>query len=114
MVAGCGGSVTPIETSTTQVAVMPADLGVYASSIGCVKYEQKPTPIQYVVEWGYCKFEGVTVQAYAFASPQELASFVELLLASGGKEEDIVIKDLVLFAPDSATKIEPLRTALGA
>jgi hypothetical protein len=49
---------------------------------------------------------------YTFASQLDFDSFIDLLLASGGKEEDTVTKGLVLFAPDSATKIEPLRQAL--
>jgi hypothetical protein len=39
---------------------------------------------------------------------------MQMLLSSGGKEEDTVTKGLVLFAPDSAAKLEPLRKALGA
>ena len=133
LASGCGGSaastdsvasvdsvvtttdaVAPVATDTTQLAVMPVDLGAYANTVGCTSYEKKATPISYVSEWGYCKFEDVTVQVYAFASPLDLASFVEMLLSSGGKEEDTVTKGLVLFAPDSAAKVEPLRKALGA
>ena len=106
-------AVAPVATDTTQLAVMPVDLGAYANTVGCTSYEKKATPISYVSEWGYCKFEDVTVQVYAFASPLDLASFVEMLLSSGGKEEDTVTKGLVLFAPDSAAKVEPLRKALG-
>ena len=106
-------SVAPVSTDTTQLAVMPVNLGAYANTVGCTSYEKKATPISYVSEWGYCKFEDVTVQVYAFASPLDLASFVEMLLTSGGKEEDTVTKGLVLFAPDSAAKVEPLRKALG-
>ena len=132
LASGCGGSaastdsvasvdsvvtttdaVAPVATDTTQLAVMPVDLGAYANTVGCTSYEKKATPISYVSEWGYCKFEDVTVQVYAFASPLDLASFVEMLLSSGGKEEDTVTKGLVLFAPDSAAKVEPLRKALG-
>jgi hypothetical protein len=130
--SGCGGSVAstdsvnsvdsvvtteslaPVVIDTTPVAVMPVDLGAYVNTVGCISYEEKPTPIQYVTEWGYCKFEDVTVQVYAFASPLNLASFMQMLLSSGGKEEDTVTKGLVLFAPDSAAKLEPLRKALGA
>ena len=129
--SGCGGSVAstdlvesvdsvetteslaPIATDTTQVAVMPDDLGAYTSAVGCTAFEAKLNPVQYVSEWGYCKFEDVTVQVYAFATQVDLGLFIELLLASGGKEEDTVIDGLVLFAPDSAAKIEPLRIALG-
>ena len=132
LASGCGGSaastdsvasvdsvvtttdaVAPVATDTTQLAVMPVDLGAYANTVGCTSYEKKATPISYVSEWGYCKFEDVTVQVYAFASPLDLASFVEMLLSSGGKEEDTVTKGLVLFAPDSAAKVEPLKRALG-
>ena len=130
LASGCGGSAAstdsvdvvdsavtteppaPIATDTTPLAIMPVDLGAYASTVGCTAYEEKPTPVQYVSEWGYCKFEDVTVQVYAFATQLDLGSFVELLIASGGKQEDIVTKGLVLFAPDSAAKIEPLRQAL--
>ena len=130
--SGCGGSVAstdsvnsvdsvvtteslaPVVIDTTPVAVMPVDLGAYVNTVGCISYEEKPTPIQDVTEWGYCKFEDVTVQVYAFASPLNLASFMQMLLSSGGKEEDTVTKGLVLFAPDSAAKLEPLRKALGA
>ena len=133
LASGCGGSaastdsvasvdsvvtttdaVAPVATDTTQLAVMPVDLGAYANTVGCTSYEEKPTPVQYVSEWGYCKFEDVTVQVYAFATQLDLGSFVELLIASGGKQEDIVTKGLVVFVPDSAAKIEPLRKALGA
>ena len=132
LASGCGGSaastdsvasvdsvvtttdaVAPVATDTTQLAVMPVDLGAYASTVGCTAYEEKPTPVQYVSEWGYCKFEDVTVQVYAFATQLDLGSFVELLIASGGKQEDIVTKGLVVFVPDSAAKIEPLKRALG-
>lgn len=123
--SGCGGSsstadsvvttesVAPVETTTTQVLVMPTDLALYTSGFGCVKFEKNPTPIQYVAEWGYCKFEDVIVQLYAFASQQDHDAFIEMLLASGGREEDIVTDGLVILAPDSAAKIEPLRKALG-
>ena len=133
LASGCGGSaastdsvasvdsvvtttdaVAPVATDTTQLAVMPVDLGAYANTVGCTSYEKKATPISYVSEWGYCKFEDITVQVYAFASPLDLASFMQMLLSSGGKEEDTVTKGLVLFAPDSAAKLEPLRKALGA
>ena len=106
-------SLAPVVTDATPVAVMPVDLGSYVNSVGCISYEEKPIPIQYVSEWGYCKFEDVTVQVYAFASQEDLGSFIGMLLASGGKEEDTVTNGLVLFAPDSAAKIEPLRKALG-
>jgi len=105
-------SLAPVATDITPVAVMPVDLGAYVNTVGCISYEEKATPIQYVSEWGYCKFEDVTVQVYTFASQLDFDSFIDLLLASGGKEEDTVTKGLVLFAPDSATKIEPLRQAL--
>ena len=106
-------SLAPVVTDATPVAVMPVDLESYVNSVGCISYEEKPTPIQYVSEWGYCKFEDATVQVYAFTSPLDLASFMQMLLSSGGKEEDTVTKGLVLFAPDSAAKLEPLRKALG-
>ena len=114
MASGCGGSsATPIETTTTQVLVFPADLGTYTSGIGCAKYEQDPSPIRFVSEWGSCTFEDVNVVLYAFASQQDRDSFLELLLSSGGSEEDIVTQGLVVFVPDSAAKIVPLKQALG-
>jgi hypothetical protein len=106
-------SLAPISMDTTPLAVMPDDLGAYVNTVGCTAYEEKSNPVQYVSEWGYCKFEDVTVQVYAFASQEDLGSFIGMLLASGGKEEDTVTNGLVLFAPDSAAKIEPLRKALG-
>ena len=125
MASGCGGSsatidsvvttesVSPIETTTTQTPVLPADLAEYTIGFGCVKYEKNPTPIQYVAVWGYCKFEDVTIQLYAFANQQDRDAFVEMLVASGGRVEDTVTDGLMVLAPDSAAKIEPLKKALG-
>ena len=123
--SGCGGSaatidsvvvietVAPIETTTTQVLVLPADLGAYTSGIGCANYEPDPALVRFVSEWGYCTFEDVNVVLYAFASQQDRDTFLELLLSVGGLEEDIVTQGLVVFVPDSAAKIEPLKRALG-
>ena len=123
--SGCGGSVStidsvvvietvaPIETTTTQVLVLPADLGAYTSGIGCANYEPDPALVRFVSEWGYCTFEDVNVVLYAFASQQDRDMFLELLLSVGGLEEDIVTQGLVVFVPDSAAKIEPLKQALG-
>lgn len=123
--SGCGGSVStidsvvvietvaPIETTTTQVLVLPADLGAYTSGIGCANYEPDPALVQFVSEWGYCTFEDVNVVLYAFASQQDRDMFLELLFSVGGLEEDIVTQGLVVFVPDSAAKIEPLKQALG-
>ena len=125
MASGCGGSsstadsvvttesVAPVETTTTQVLVLPADLGTYTSGIGCTNYEPDPALVRFVSEWGYCTFEDVNVVLYAFASQQDRDTFLELLLSSGGLEEDIVTQGLVVFVPDSAAKIEPLKQALG-
>ena len=125
MASGCGDSVVttdsvvvivtvaPIETTTTQVLVLPADLGTYTSGIGCTNYEPDPALVRFVLEWGYCTFEDVNVVLYAFASQQDRDTFLELLLSSGGLEEDIVTQGLVVFVPDSAAKIEPLKQALG-
>ena len=125
MASGCGGSVAttdsvvvietvaPVETTTTQVLVLPADLGTYTSGIGCANYEPDPALVRFVSEWGYCKFEEVNVSVYACASQQDRDMFLELLLSSGGLEEDIVTQGLVVFVPDSASKIEPLKRALG-
>ena len=123
--SGCGGSaettdsvvvtetVAPIETTTTQVLVLPADLGTYTSGIGCATYQPDPALVRLVAEWGYCTFEDVNVVLYAFASQQDRDTFLELLLSVGGLEEDIVTQGLVVFVPDSAAKIEPLKQALG-
>lgn len=123
--SGCGGSssttdsvvttdsVAPIETSTTQVAVMPVDLGEYASSIGCVEYELNTNFIPFVLEWGTCQFEETTVMAYLFATQLDQDSFFELLIGSGGVREETITKGLVVFAPESATKLGPLSIALG-
>ena len=123
--SGCGGSVAttdsvvvietvaPIETTTTQVLVLPADLGTYTSGIGCTNYEPDPALVRFVLEWGYCTFEDVNVVLYAFAGQQDRDMFLELLLSVGGLEEDIVTQGLVVFVPDSAAKIEPLKQALG-
>ncbi len=125
MASGCGGSVAttdsvvvietvaPIETTTTQVLVLPADLGAYTSGIGCTNYEPDPALVRFVSEWGYCTFEDVNVVLYAFASQQDRDMFLELLLSVGGLEEDIVTQGLVVFVPDSAAKIEPLKQELG-
>lgn len=131
MASGCGGSgastdllqtidsvvtsefVAPIETTTTQVAVMPADIYAYTSGLGCVEYERNSTPARFTAEWGSCNFEGVAVSVFAFANQQGCDSFVEILLSGGGREEDIVLKGLVLFVPEQAAKIAPLRQALG-
>ena len=125
MASGCGGSsattdsvavtesIAPIETTTTQVLVLPADLGMYTSGIGCTNYEPDPAVVRFVSEWGNCTFEDVHVVLYAFASQQDRDTFLELLLSSGGLEEDIVTQGLVVFVPDSAAKIEPLKQALG-
>ena len=125
MASGCGGSsstadsvvttesVAPVETTTTQVLVLPADLGTYTSGIGCTNYEPDPALVRFVSEWGYCTFEDVNVVLYAFASQQDRDTFLELLLSSGGLEEDIVTQGLVVFVPDTAAKIEPLKQALG-
>jgi hypothetical protein len=125
MASGCGGSVAttdsvvvtetvaPIETTTTQVLVLPADLGTYTSGIGCANYQPDPALVRLVAEWGYCTFEDVNVVLYAFASQQDRDTFLELLLSVGGLEEDIVTQGLVVFVPDSAAKIEPLKQALG-
>jgi hypothetical protein len=125
VVSGCGGSsttsdsvvvietVVPIETSTTQVAVMPADLGEYASSIGCIDYEMNASPIPDVVEWGICQFEATTVMKYLFESQQEQDNFFELLMGSGGVREETITKGLVVFAPESVAKLGPLSIALG-
>jgi len=125
MASGCGGSsattdsvvttesVAPVETTTTQVLAVPADLAAYTSGFGCVKYEKNPTPIQYVAEWGYCKFEDVTVQLYAFITVEDRDAFMTMLVASGGIQEDTVTDGLVVLAPDVATKLEPLKKALG-
>jgi hypothetical protein len=125
MASGCGDSVAttdsvvvietvvPIETTTTQLLVLPADLGTYTSGIGCTNYEPDPALVRFVAEWGYCMFEDVNVVLYAFASQQDRDTFLELLLSVGGLEEDIVTQGLVVFVPDSAAKIEPLKRALG-
>jgi len=125
MASGCGGSsattnsvavtesVAPIETTTTQLLVLPADLSMYTSGIGCTNYEPDPALVRFVAEWGNCTFEDVHVVLYAFASQQDRDTFLELLLSSGGSEEDIVTQGLVVFVPDSAAKIEPLKQALG-
>ena len=125
MASGCGGSsattdsevttesIAPLDTTTTQVLVLPADLGAYTSGIGCTNYEPDPALVRFVSEWGYCTFEDVNVVLYAFASQQDRDTFLELLLSSGGLEEDIVTQGLVVFVPDSAAKIEPLKQALG-
>ena len=125
MASGCGGSVAttdsvvvietvvPIETTTTQVLVLPADIGTYTSEVGCTNYEPDPALVRFVSEWGYCTFEDVNVVLYAFASQQDRDTFLSLLLSSGGLEEDIVTQGLVVFVPDSAAKIEPLKRALG-
>ena len=123
--SGCGDSVAttdsvvvietvvPIETATTQLLVLPADMGTYTSGIGCTNYEPDPALVRFVLEWGYCTFEDVSIALYAFASQQDRDTFLELLLSSGGLEEDIVTQGLVVFVPDSAAKIEPLKRALG-
>lgn len=114
MASGCGGSsASQIETTTTQVLVLPADIGTYTSGIGCAKYEPNPALVRFVSEWGSCTFEDVNVVLYAFASQQDRDTFLELLLSSGGLEEDIVTQGLVVFVPDTAAKIEPLKQALG-
>lgn len=125
MVSGCGGSeastatvavtesVAPMQITTTQVSILPADLGSYTSGIGCAKYEQDPSPVRFVSEWGSCTFEDVKVVLYAFPNQQDRDSFLELLLTSGGSAEDIVTHGLVIFVPDSVAKIEPLKQALG-
>jgi hypothetical protein len=114
MASGCGGSsATPIETTTTQVLVLPADLGTYTSEIGCTNYEPDPSLVRFVAEWGFCTFEDVNVVLYVFASQPDRDTFLSLLLSSGGLEEDIVTQGLVVFVPDSAAKIEPLKQALG-
>ena len=123
--SGCGGSsatidsvvttdsVVPIETTTTQVAVMPVDLGEYASSIGCVDYEMNVNPVPYVLEWGICIFEETKVMTYIFATQQEQDLFFEILIGTGGVREETITKGLVVVAPESATKLGPLKIALG-
>jgi len=107
------GSVAPIETTTTLLLVLPADIGTYTSGVGCTNYKPDPAVVRLVSEWGYCTFEDVNVVLYAFASQQDRDTFLELLLSVGGLEEDIVTQGLVVFVPDSAAKIEPLKQALG-
>ena len=92
---------------------MPVDLGEYASSIGCVDYEMNVNSVPYVLEWGICIFEETKVMTYIFATQQEQDLFFELLIGTGGVREETITKGLVVVAPESATKLGPLKIALG-
>lgn len=96
----------------TQVPILPANLGLYTSGVGCAKYVQDPSPVRFVSEWGSCIFEDVRVVVYAFPNQQDRDSFLELLFTSGGSADDIVTQGLVVFVPDSAEKMVSLKQAL--
>lgn len=89
-----------------------SDLADFTASVGCTGYTQDPDVAPFTIEWGHCTFEGTSVSAYVFPNDAALTSFFDTVKSFGVIKEQTAIKNLYVLAPDDATKLASLKSAV--
>ena len=106
-------SSTTSTTATISPAVNSGSLIKYVSSIGCDAYQQSTETAPFTVEWGSCSFDGTNVKAYLFPNAPAIDEFFKMIQSFGILKEQTAIKGNFVLAPDDATKLGLIRTAMG-
>ena len=81
----------------------------FSESFNCVNYLKSSEFAPYVKEWGACTFDGGNVKVYSFASDKELRAFMDSIFEYGITEANLVIKNLLIAAPDDLSKLDSIR-----
>jgi hypothetical protein len=81
----------------------------FSESFNCVNYLKSSEFAPYVKEWGACTFDGGNVKVYSFASDKELKAFMDSIFEYGITEANLVIKNLLIAAPDDLSKLDSIR-----
>jgi len=118
--ASCGGNsntgsslaTTPADSTSASTSKKTSSLGEFATSIGCSEYAQEKEAAPFTSEWGRCTFDGISVQAYQFPNKEAMDSFFDTVKSFGIVIEQTAVKDLFVFAPEDATKLGSLKTAV--
>ena len=84
-------------------------LNKFTESFNCTNYSKSSEFAPYVKEWGACTFDGGNVKVYSFASDKELKAFMDSIFEYGITEANLVIKNLLIAAPDDLSKLDSLR-----
>lgn len=84
-------------------------LNKFTESFNCTNYSKSSEFAAYVKEWGACTFDGGNVKVYSFASDKELKAFMDSIFEYGITEANLVIKNLLIAAPDDLSKLDSIR-----
>jgi hypothetical protein len=84
-------------------------LNKFTESFNCTNYSKSSEFAPYVKEWGACTFDGGNVKVYSFASDKELKAFMDSIFEYGITEANLVIKNLLIAAPDDLSKLDSIR-----
>jgi len=85
------------------------NLSKFTESFNCVSYSKSSEFAPFVKEWGACTYEGGNVKVYSFASDKELKAFMASIFEYGITEANLVIKNLLIAAPDDLSKLDSIR-----
>ncbi len=84
----------------------------FTKSFNCVNYSKFFEFAPFVKEWGACAYEGSNVKVYSFAGDKELKAFMATIFDYGITESNLVIKNLLIAAPDDLSKLDSIRSLL--
>ena len=84
-------------------------LNKFTESFNCTNYSKSSEFAPYVKEWGACTFDGGNIKVYSFASDKELKAFMDSIFEYGITEANLVIKNLLIAAPDDLSKLDSIR-----
>jgi hypothetical protein len=85
------------------------NLNKFTESFNCISYSKSSEFAPFVKEWGACTYEGSIVKVYSFASDKELKAFMASIFEYGITEANLVIKNLLIAAPDDLSKLDSIR-----
>ena len=105
-------AVPPDIPSVTTVAPREDELQAAADKIGCTGYTQSTDPAPYVDRWGICYLGSARIQLYYIPDDTNYKAFMNAVSAYGVTEAQVVRVGSIVAAPDDATLIDQIRTAL--
>ena len=85
------------------------NLNKFTESFNCTSYSKSSEFAPFVKEWGECTYEVSRVKVYSFASDKELKAFMASIFEYGITEANLVIKNLLIAAPDDLSKLDSIR-----
>jgi hypothetical protein len=94
----------------TEASLM--NLEKFTKSFNCMNYSKSFEFAPFVKEWGACTYEAGNVKVYSFVSDKNLKAFMATIFDYGITESNLVIKNLLIAAPDDLSKLDSIRFLL--